>query len=52
MVTIWGRRWTTARGWGWTAERQCDAASVDAWLNAFRGDEPAVIFVASVKRPR
>lgn len=49
---IWARRWSDARGWHYTRERECDSISADAWLRVFRKDEPGVPFYAGAKPPR
>ena len=33
------------------AERDCTAETAQQWLKIFRGDEPKVIFLASVHKP-
>lgn len=51
-LTIWSARTSIALGNHFVAERKCDEADAQAWLKIFRDDEPAVLFLATSRKPR
>ena len=52
FIPLWSLRWSHPFGWIWKQERTCSKHAIDAWLAAFRKDEPGVRFEASPKTPK
>lgn len=50
-LTLWSLRHTAAQGNHWVAERKVTEENVQAWLEVFRKDEPAVLFLAATRKP-
>jgi len=52
LINMWSLRFSPSFGWYWRLERQCENKNQDAWLTAFRKDEPEITFVCSRKTPK
>lgn len=51
-LTLWSKRFSTAQGNHWKAEREVTEQNAQEWLAVFRKDEPKVLFLASAKKPK
>lgn len=52
MIKLWSKRWSTARGWHWKLERECELANSQEWLAVFRMSEPDIEFKLSKIKPK
>ena len=52
LISLWSLRFSPSFGWHWRQERQCDDRNQEAWLTAFRKDEPEITFVCARKAPK
>lgn len=52
MKTLWARRFDSAYGWRWHAQRQVTAQTAEDWLAVFRKDEPEITFIVAARKPR
>lgn len=52
LTNLWALRYSVSFGWQWRLERQCDERNEEAWLSAFRKDEPDITFVCARKTPK
>lgn len=51
-MKLYSYRWTTAKGWQWKLERDCDKDTADQWLEYFIKSEPEVEFRLSETKPK
>lgn len=51
MITLWSIRYRVAIGWYFRLERECLESTAQAWIDAFKRDEPEVTFILSVNKP-
>jgi hypothetical protein len=51
-MNLYSLRWTTARGWRWKFERECDPDKAEQWLEFFKKDCPSIDFILSEKEPK
>lgn len=48
---LWSARWSTAKGYFWQHERECEQENTLAWMKVYQKDEPEIHFVICDKKP-
>ena len=51
-TALWSLRWSTAWGWRWIKERDCEATTAAEWLAQFQRIEPPIEFRIADRKPR
>lgn len=51
-MKLWSLRKRPSGGKWWVYERDCLPETAERWLKVFQADEPEIIFVLSVKKPK
>lgn len=51
-ITLWSKRNNPSGGMIWKAERNVTVETANDWMKIFQADEPNVLFLCSIRKPK